>query len=199
MKVLGLLLLTLSLSLFISAQNTASNQTPSGTGTGTAQKQSTIFRATKDQTKRAQAILKERNLYGGEASGKLDDAARIGLQKYQLAENLRITGTLNRETVEKMNIPLTDSQKGIPKQTSSDTGDKKPAVFRASKAQITEAQNLLKEKGFYHGDASGKLDDPTREGLKKYQATNEIKVTGTLNRETLQKMSIQLTEKQKVL
>lgn len=203
MKSVGFLLLTLSLSLSISAQNTASNPAPSGTGTDTAQKQKTIFRATKDQVKQAQAILKERKFYSGEQTGKLDDATRDGLNRYQLAENLKITGTLNKDTLEKMNIPLTDSQKGIPKppksgQTSGD-GEKKPPVFRATREQISEAQNRLKEKGFYNGEANGELNDETREGLKKYQITNGIKVTGTLNRETLEHMSIQLTEKQKAL
>ena len=126
------------------------------------------------------------------------------MQKYQLAEDLKITGTLNRETLEKMNVPLTDSQKGVPKPPKPETAasegvKKKPPIFRATKDQIQLAQALLKEKGFYSGEANGELNEDTREGLRKYQATNDIKVTGTLNRETLQKMSIQLTEKQKVL
>src|ERR1700755_828219 len=100
-----------------------------------------------------------------------------------------------------MSIPLTDSQKGIPKPPKPETaGDKKrPPIFRATKDQIQLAQTLLKEKGFYGGKADGELNEDTREGLRKYQATNDIKVTGTLNRETLEKMSIQLTEKQKAL
>ena len=44
---------------------------------------------------------------------------------------------------------------------------------------------------------SGKLDDATRDGLKKYQAENKLKVTGTLNQSTLGKMGIALTDKQK--
>jgi hypothetical protein len=43
--------------------------------------------------------------------GKLDDATREGLRKYQQAEGLKVTGTLNKITLEKMNIALTDKQK----------------------------------------------------------------------------------------
>jgi len=43
------------------------------------------------------------------------------------------------------------------------------------------------------------LDDATREGLKKYQTAESIKVTGTLNRLTLEKMGITLTDKQKAM
>jgi len=205
MKNVGLLLLTLSLSFTALSQNTAPTAT-TDTNTTTATPKTTtkrgpVFRATKTQVKQAQAILKERTLYSGEQTGKLNDPTRLGLQKYQLAENLKITGTLNKETLEKMSIPLTDSQKGIPKPPKPETASdkKKPPIFRATKDQIQLAQTLLKEKGFYSGEANGELNEATREGLRKYQATNDIKVTGTLNRETLEKMSIQLTEKQKAL
>jgi peptidoglycan hydrolase-like protein with peptidoglycan-binding domain len=60
-----------------------------------------------------------------------------------------------------------------------------------------EAQKMLKEKGMYSGEETGKLDEATREGLKKYQEANGIKVTGTLNQITLEKMGITLTDKQK--
>jgi peptidoglycan hydrolase-like protein with peptidoglycan-binding domain len=69
------------------------------------------FRATADQVMQAQAILKQRSFYGGEKTGKLDDATRTGLKKYQEAEGLKVTGTLNKVTLEKMAITLTDKQK----------------------------------------------------------------------------------------
>ncbi len=49
----------------------------------------------------------------------------------------------------------------------------------------------------YAGEATGKLDDATREALKKYQTANDLKVTGTLNQATLEKMGVALTDKQK--
>jgi peptidoglycan hydrolase-like protein with peptidoglycan-binding domain len=70
-----------------------------------------VFRATTDQIKQAQALLKQRSFYGGEQTGKLDDATRAGLKQYQQAEGLKVTGTLNKITLEKMGITLTDKQK----------------------------------------------------------------------------------------
>ena len=93
--------------------NTASPANSNTTGK-TTKKRGPIFRATKDQIKQAQAILKQRGFYGGEASGKLDTDTRAGLKKYQEAESLKVTGTLNRITLEKMNIELTDKQKAMP-------------------------------------------------------------------------------------
>lgn len=74
---------------------------------------------------------------------------------------------------------------------------KRGPIFRATKEQINQAQALLKSRGFYTGEQLGKLDDATREGLRKYQQAEGLKVTGTLNKVTLEKMNITLTEKQK--
>ena len=70
-----------------------------------------IFRASADQIKQAQAMLKQRSFHSGEQTGKLDTATRAGLKQYQKAEGLKVTGTLNKATLEKMGIALTDKQR----------------------------------------------------------------------------------------
>ncbi|HKU75389.1 MAG TPA: peptidoglycan-binding domain-containing protein [Pyrinomonadaceae bacterium] len=82
-------------------------------------------------------------------------------------------------------------------RSTTKQGVKRGPVFRATKDQINQAQAILKQRGFYAGDQIGKLDDATRDGLRKYQQAEGLKVTGTLNKITLEKMSITLTEKQK--
>ena len=74
---------------------------------------------------------------------------------------------------------------------------KRGPVFRATKEQIKQAQGLLKQRGLYAGEPTARLDTPTRDGLKKYQGAEGLKVTGTLNAATLQKMNVTLTDKQK--
>ena len=86
------------------------------------------------------------------------------------------------------------------KSTNSNTVTKpRKPIFRANKDQIKQAQKILKDRGFYAGEETGKLDDDTRGGLKKYQAAEGIKVTGTLNKVTLEKMGVALTDKQKAM
>ena len=80
---------------------------------------------------------------------------------------------------------------------NANTARKRGPVFRATKEQIKQAQEILKQRNFYAGDATGKLDTPTRDGLKKFQEAEGLKVTGTLNAATLQKMNVALTDKQK--
>jgi peptidoglycan hydrolase-like protein with peptidoglycan-binding domain len=159
-------------------------------------KRAPSFRANKAQLMKAQEILKKRGFYAGDIKEKLDDDIRAGLKKYQDAEGLKVTGTLNRATLDKMGIPL-----DMPNPDKDDAGDKekKPRapVFRANKEQIMKAQEILKQRGFYAGDIKEKLDDDIRAGLKKYQDAEGLKVTGTLNAATLEKMKIPLTDKQK--
>ena len=106
--------LLLALTVGVLAQNETAGQTNSNTSTEkTTKKRGPVFRATKDQIKQAQGILKERGFYTGEQTGKLDPDTRAGLKKYQEAETLKVTGTLNKVTLEKMNIMLTDRQKAM--------------------------------------------------------------------------------------
>jgi peptidoglycan hydrolase-like protein with peptidoglycan-binding domain len=97
----------------VSAQNsnTATNANKNANKSTTNAKRKPPFRANADQIKQAQAILKQRSFYSGEETGKLDTATRAGLKKYQGAEGLKVTGTLNKVTLEKMAIALTDKQK----------------------------------------------------------------------------------------
>jgi murein L,D-transpeptidase YcbB/YkuD len=197
-KIFLILLAVFSLSLAVFAQ-TNTNQTTSATTE--TKKKPPVFRANKEQVTQAQKMLKVAE------SGKLDTETRAAIKVYQGANGLKATGTLNRATLEKMNITLTDKQKEIPvspnsfasadDKTKSSTAKTRGPVFRATKDQIMAAQKMMKEKSMYAGEQNGKLDDATREGLKKFQTASGMKSTGTLNRATLEKMGIPLTDKQK--
>jgi peptidoglycan hydrolase-like protein with peptidoglycan-binding domain len=110
-----ILTLTLSLSLLFVCAMAASPQdsSTSKTANSSTRKRGPVFRANKEQVNQAQAILKARGFYAGGSTGKLDDATRAGLKEYQKAEGLKVTGTLNKLTLEKMSIELTDKQKAM--------------------------------------------------------------------------------------
>ena|SRR5437867_3274016 len=108
--VVVLLLLSLSLVAVTHTQNT-NNTNRKSSNANKSLKRGPIFRATADQIKQAQAILKLRGFYAGGQTGKLDSETRAGLKKYQQAESIKVTGTLNKLTLEKMGIALTESQK----------------------------------------------------------------------------------------
>ena len=225
------ILLSLVVSLLVVASALAQDTSPQTASPATAasksetSKRGPVFRPNKDQITQVQKILIEKKLYSGEATGKFNDETRAGIKNFQKDNGLRETGTLNRATLEKFGVVLTDTQKAIPATPNSfASADDKPAkasrsegkseakmaktsstsespvkktVFRASSDQVKAAQKLLKSQSIYSGDETGKLDDATRDGLKKYQDANGLKVTGTLNQGTLEKMGIELTDKQK--
>lgn len=200
-KLIFVVLLSALLGVSINAQadQNKNNQTTTTAQTETKTKKKS-FRSTKDQIMQAQKMLKVAE------SGKMDADTKVAVKTFQGENGLRKSGSLNRATLEKMNIALTDAQKEIPvspssfataKTEKSGEAKKRGPVFRASKEQIMQAQKMMKDKGMYAGEETGKLDDATREGLKKYQEANGVKVTGTLNQMTLEKMGIALTDKQK--
>jgi len=222
------LFIALCISLFLSLGVCAQGSDKVGTDTSATAaktegtKHAPIFRPTKDQIKQVQSILKDKKLYSAEPSGKYDDATREGIKTFQKSNGLKETGTLNRATLEKFGVELTESQKNIPVNPNSFAGSdssskaktstkastagssgatddkaKHVPVFRANKDQITAAQKLLKQQSMYSGEESGKFSDEFREGLKKFQEAKGMKVTGTLNAATLQKMGIELTDIQK--
>lgn len=86
-----------------------------------------------------------------------------------------------------------------PQGASTPSTRKRGPIFRANKEQINQAQTILKGRGFYPGEQTGKLDEPTRNGLRKYQESEGLKMTGTLNKITLEKMGVELTDKQKAM
>ena len=194
------LVLTVMFSFSLAAYaQTTETKTQDASTTAEKKKKSPIFRATKDQITQVQKMLKVTE------TGKMDDPFRAEIKKYQSGNGLKATGTLNRATLEKMGITLTDKQKEIPvspnsfaaAKSDSTEAKKRGPVFRANKEQVTETQRKLKAGKLYDGEETGKLDDATRNGIKKFQTANGVKVTGTLNKETLEKMGIALTDKQK--
>src|SRR2546427_11422158 len=107
----------LLLSLNAAAQNQNANTNSNGAtnaNKSTKVNRGPVFRASADQIKQAQVILKQRGFYSSEQTGKLDANTRAGLRKYQQAESLKVTGTLNKSTLARMGIALTEKQKTMP-------------------------------------------------------------------------------------
>jgi peptidoglycan hydrolase-like protein with peptidoglycan-binding domain len=111
MKKLPLVILSLILLCGVTTIAQNSNSTTGPSASANKSKRGPIFRATAEQVKLAQALLKQRNFYSGEQTGKLSTETRAGLKEYQKAEGLKVTGTLNKTTLLKMGIELTDKQK----------------------------------------------------------------------------------------
>lgn len=219
-KVLLLVSITL---IFVSAifSQSSSADTAAPAATTAPAKKPAVFRSTKSQVTEAQTLLKAKKLYNGEATGTSNAAWKASVKTYQGENGLTKTGSLNRATLEKMEIKLTEKQAEIPvdpkhlatssgetkssktsekastTKTDTTTGPKRPAPFQATKDQIIELQTKLKDAKLFAGNADGARSDALKDAVKKYQAANGLNATGGINAATLEKMSIALTEKQK--
>ena len=144
-KYIFTLLVTFLVSVSINAQTTPTPSPSNAQATTETKPKKQIFRATKDQIMQVQKQLKV------EETGKLSDETRTAIKKYQPENGLKATGTLNRATLEKMGIALTDKQKEIPvspnsfatAETDQPTDSTKPkrVIFRASKDYPINNQN----------------------------------------------------------
>ncbi len=176
------------------------------------------FRSTKDQVKEAQTMLKSKGKFSGEVTGVSSAEWKTAVKAYQGDNGLTKTGSLNRATLEKMGIALTDKQKDIPvnpdhiasgdgkgaktdgaakTDAKSSDGPKKPAPFTANKDQITALQKVLIAGKMFAGEANGERSDALKDAVKAYQKANGLKETGGINAATLEKAGIALTDKQK--
>ncbi len=198
------LLVCLLLAMLSSAQTGSGETASSETDSSAARKEAAVFRATKEQIIEAQALLKQNGSYSGETDGKFNDRFRDSIRDFQGKNDLRKTGTLDRATIEKLGIALTDKQKDYPVRPSSlDTpGNDKPIrrkAFRPTKQQITAAQTKLKNDGAFAGEINGRYGKEFRLAVREFQAANGLKRKGSLNRATLEKMEIGLTTEQRAL
>jgi lipid-binding SYLF domain-containing protein len=60
----------------------------------------------------------------------------------------------------------------------------------ASKDEIRKAQQALKDKGLYNGPVDGSINAETQKALREFQQKNSLKVTGTLDHETMTALGV---------
>ena len=63
-----------------------------------------------------------------------------------------------------------------------------PATQSKLKSEVTDIQNMLKEKGYYTDTVDGVAGPNTISALKRFQSDNGLSVTGVLNSATLNKL-----------
>jgi peptidoglycan hydrolase-like protein with peptidoglycan-binding domain len=64
------------------------------------------------------------------------------------------------------------------------------AADRLDQAGIKSAQQSLSDKGFYHGSVDGKTGPRTRAGIREYQKSESLPVTGRLDVATAGRLGV---------
>ncbi len=204
-KILMVLSVMVLFSAGIYAQEDTTAKKETSVATSDTTTKTVAFRPTKDQIRKGQEILIKQKLWDGEATGIYGEC-RPAIKAYQKANGLEQNGKFDKPTLAKMNIPLTDKQRGMDSSsgsssksssTSSSDGPKKPGPFQANKDQIKALQIKLKEAKLFTGEADGERSDELRSAVKKYREANGLSAGEGINAATLEKAGIALTDKQK--
>lgn len=78
-----------------------------------------------------------------------------------------------------------EQQTGSPKAARSAANDKPTSPQRLSRQEIRQVQQTLDKDGFHAGSADGRWGPETRNAIKKFQQSKDIRADGRLNRQTM--------------
>lgn len=81
-------------------------------------------------------------------------------------------------------VPET-TEAASPQRSPRARGQQAPSAER-----IREIQRALAEKGHFEGEPTGKWDAKSVEAMKKFQAANDLPVTGKIDAKSLQKLGL---------
>ena len=141
-----------------------------------------------DTVMAAQERLKELGYFTGTATGYFGTVTQSAIRAFQKANDLTVTGTLNKETQSKLNSKNAVAKAtATPKPTATPTATpaKNVVATRGDKNDTVKAiQTRLKELGYMSANATGYYGDTTYNAVKSFQKVNGLTQTGTMDKTT---------------
>jgi peptidoglycan hydrolase-like protein with peptidoglycan-binding domain len=138
---------------------------------------------------RAEQALKEMKFVAGPVDGRMDPMTHYGIRQFQRSQNLAITGGLNMETLAAMGIEASEypasARRGSPRIGAQQD---------YSREVVRKVEQALHEMNLVAGPVDGIIDPQTRFGLHRFQASQDLATTGSLNMETLAALGIEADE-----
>jgi peptidoglycan hydrolase-like protein with peptidoglycan-binding domain len=147
----------------------------------------------------AQQKLKRLGFYQGDIDGSYGSQTAAAIRRYQLAENLRVTGELNPQTLNSLGIPSAPpSQKKQPAPVPeyvalADLFKGGPFISVGPELQIAtirQAQKNLKLLGYYQGPINGRPTPALVPALKAWQKSAGFRQSGRFDENTLKGLDI---------
>lgn len=123
------------------------------------------------KVKQLQQYLFDLGYYDGELNGKYDNDLTVSVARFQLINNLPVTGVSDRSTLSRLSSASAIPAFGFEDRYVSDYGD--------CGIQVKRLQQLLSELGYFSGECSGEFGTRTREAVIEFQQRNELPQTGT--------------------
>ncbi len=162
----------------------------------------------------AQQKLKKMGYYQGTIDGEYGSQTAAAIRRYQLAENLRVTGDLTPQTMDRLGInPPPAAPRNTPQPAPRNTQQRpRPvatpvpeyvalaAIFKGGPfisagpelqiATIRQAQKNLRLLGYYNGPIDGNPSSSLVRALKAWQQSAGFRQSGRFDENTLKGLNI---------
>lgn len=139
-----------------------------------------------EAVRQAQRHLARLGYYKGAVDGDAGSMTGAAIRRYQIARNLKVTGELNKQTLEDMGL---DAPARAPGYNAIQALFCDGPLARADAASQVEAlrsaQRRLAELGYYAGAHNGLPGPAMTNALKDWQAAHGLRATGLLDTRTL--------------
>ena len=139
----------------------------------------------------AQTKLAALGYYKASVDGSPGSMTSAAIRRYQLAEKLKVTGSLNQQTLDALGINAPPPAPDYSKINALFDGG--PLSGRDSTAQVEavrHAQRVLAESGFYAGPHNGLPSATLTASINEWQLAQGLPQTGKLDSRTLAGLGI---------
>lgn len=150
----------------------------------------TALRA-EDVVRAAQTKLAALGYYKARVDGSSGSMTSAAIRRFQLAEKLKVTGSLNQQTLDALGVKTPPPAPEYSKISALFEGG--PLSGKDSAAQveaIRHTQRLLAESGFYAGPHNGLPSSTLTTAIKEWQIANGLRQTGKLDTQTLEGLGV---------
>lgn len=144
-----------------------------------------------DTIQATQTKLAKLGYYGGAADGRMGSQTSAAIRRFQIAENLKVTGELNRQTLDRLGIQ--GSPQSPPYVALADVFQGGPYVSVGPQMQVAvvkQAQQNLKLLGYYNGPENGSPNSALVAAIKAWQKGTGSRVTGRFDVSTLKGLDL---------
>jgi len=138
-----------------------------------------------------QKKLAQLGFYKGTPDGQVGSQTGAAIRRYQVAENLKVTGELNRQTLERLGIA---GQAQVPAYVAiAEIFKGGPYISVGPEMQVAvvrQAQKNLKLLGYYSGPEDGMPNGGLVSALKVWQKSAGFRQSGRFDENTLKGLDL---------
>lgn len=144
-----------------------------------------------DAIRATQSRLAALGFYNGKVDGQMGSQTSAAIRRYQIAENLKVTGELNRQTLDRLGI---EGAAPVPAYVAlADIFKGGPYISVGPEMQVAvvkQAQKNLALLGYYNGPKDGMPNAALTTALKQWQRSAGFRQNGRFDENTLKGLDL---------